>query len=375
MDRSRTIADALAKARATLANDIVVNTRTKLTVGAVVIVMAVVLAFATRKRDATRSGERAIDDATTPSSSSAPSVVAAGDAASKRAQADAASDVLLSSRWGSGRNELGRERQQEGNAEGPMSFAPIAGGLLVLDQVNGRIARYDEKGRLERTMDVPRTTQDVAVAKSGAIAALDRLSEKKITLLDPFGRKTGELHLTGPKIGESGLVTGVFVDGKDVYVEKEHGALVHVGTIDGAPPDDTKELTGRPSRDGSLLLTAGLSSASGGIAFLNALDRKTSALRFARSIPFPRPAHAIVLLDSDARGGIYLGVAAGPASHQAAHIACLDATDGHVTGRVMLPLSDVPEESFRDFAVADDGTILFALRSEQGVEYRTARCP
>jgi hypothetical protein len=361
----------LAAARATLANDIVVNTRTKLTIGAVVIVMGAVLVW--KLRDRGRPPEAASDAATVSPSPPPEPVVAAGDATAKRAAIDAGTRAFLSARWGSGSGELGRDRPQEGNAEGPMSLAPAAGGLVILDQVNGRIARYDDKGRLERTMDVPRTTQDVAVAKNGAIAALDRLAEKKITVLDPFGRKTGELPLTGRRVGEGGLVTGVFVDGKDVYVEKEHGALVHVGTIDGTPADETKELTGRPSRDGSLLLTAGLSSPSSGMAFLNALDRKTSALRFARSIPFPRPAHAIVLLDSDARGGIYLGVAAGP--DRAAHVACLDAGDGHVIGRVVLPLSDVPEESFRDFAVADDGTILFALRSEQGVEVRTARCP
>ena len=204
------------------------------------------------------------------------------------------------------------------------------------------------------------------------MAVLDRLADKKVTLHDPNGRKLGELPLASAKVGSPGLVTGVFLDGKDVYVEKEHGALMHLGTLDGQPAAEDKQLTGRPSRDGQLLLTAGLSSAREGHAFLNALDRRTGALRFARALPFPRPAHAIVLLDSDSRGTIYLGVSAG--AEMAAHVVCLDQGDGHVIGRVVLPTSEVPEESFRDFAVSEDGTILFAVRSEQGVEYRAARC-
>jgi len=278
---------------------------------------------------------------------------------------------FFGAKWGAGLGELGRERPQEGNAEGPMSFAPAGNGLVVVDQVNGRIARYDDKGRFERAQDIAKTVQDVAVAKDGSTALLDRLGEKKITLLDPRGTKVGELPLS--KVGEPGLVTGVFVDGKNVYVEKEHGALVLLGTTDGRPPEEGKELSGRPSKDGTLLLTAGLSSAKEGKAYLNALDRKTNELRFARAIQFPRPAAAIVLLDSDAKGTIYFGVAAG--ADPAAHVACLDSTDGHVIGRIVLPLSTTAEESFRDLAVNDAGQIIFALRTEEGVEYRTATCP
>ena len=284
---------------------------------------------------------------------------------------DAGPNALVIARWGSGRGELGRERPQEGNPEGPMSLVLAGKDLLVLDQVNGRLARYDAKGRLLSTSDAPTTAQDLAVGKDGTVAMIDRLVGKSITLVDASGRKIGELPLS--RVPESGLVTGVMVDGKDVYVEKEHGALVLIGTTDGKPAADATELSGRPSKDGALLLTAGLSAAPLGRAYLNAFDRKAQALRFARTILFPRPSHAIVLLDSDAKGTIYLGVAAGEPGD--AHIACLDPGDGHVLGRVVLPLSHTPEEAFRDFTVGDDGTIAFAIRTEDGVQYRTASCP
>jgi sugar lactone lactonase YvrE len=195
---------------------------------------------------------------------------------------------------------------------------------------------------------------------------LDRLGQKTITVTDPTGHHLGQLPLPA----DPGTLTGVFVDGKDVYVEREHGALVRVGTVDGSPTSDAKELQGRPSKDGQLLLSAVMSGAR---VVLNAFDRKKEALRFTRAVDFPRPTHTIVLLDTDARGTIYLGVGSG--EPEMANIACLDPNDGRVIGRIAVPTSHVPEEAFRDFSVGADGTIVYAVRSDDGVEYRTARCP
>lgn len=207
--------------------------------------------------------------------------------------------------------------------------------------------------------------------RDGSTALLDRLVGKSITVTDPSGKKTGELSLERvSKAGDPGLLTGVFVDGKDVYVEKEHGALVLIGTTDGKPADEATQLAGRPSRDGSLLLHAAMAQ---GRVVLNAIDRKTSTLRFARAIPFARPLRAIVLLDSDLRGTIYVGASAGAPNE--AQIVCTNSSDGAVIGRLTVPTSAVPEESFRDFSVADDGTIFYAVRTDQGVTYSSARCP
>ncbi|MDB4993177.1 MAG: hypothetical protein JWM74_609, partial [Myxococcaceae bacterium] len=37
--------------------------------------------------------------------------------------------------------------------------------------------------------------------------------------------------------------------------------------------------------------------------------------------------------------------------------------------------STMPEETFKDLVVMPDGRIIAAVRSDQGVEYRIARCP
>ena len=279
--------------------------------------------------------------------------------------------VVLAARWGSGRGELGRSRPQEGNPEGPMSFARTGDELLVLDQVNGRVARYDANGKLRATFETTETTQDLTVAKDGTVALLDRLVDKTVRLVDRNGRPIGALPLPADRVEDPGLVTGVFVDGKDVYVEKEHGVLTRIGSTDGSAADPA-ELTGRPSKDGALLLMAVLASAEAHVT-LNAFDRRAGSLRFARVIHFPRPARQIMLLDSDMRGKIYVGVLAG--SPQMVHIACLDPGDGHAIGRLSVPTSATPEEAFRDFTIADDGTILLALRTEEGIEYRSAYCP
>lgn len=357
------------------------ETRTKITVGAVVIVIAGALFYMRASNDgATNARDAGASVASSAGGSTSPPPLASASNGEARVANDsdaAPSDdrsgrLILSAKWGSGNGELGRERPQEGNAEGPMSLAFAGDDLLVLDQVNGRLSRFDKNGKSKGTTRAPNTVQDLAVASDGSVAMLDKLVGKTVTLTDASGRKVGELPLS-PKIAEPGLVTGLVVDGKNVYAEKEHGALVPIGTIDGQPPaSDATDLMGRPTKDGALLVTAGITSKREGKAHVNAVDRKTMSLRFARSVSFPRPSHAIVMLDSDAQGTIYLGVATGDPSE--ANIACLDPADGHVVGRVVLPLSRTPEESFRDFTVANDGTIAYALRTDESVEYRTARC-
>lgn len=355
-----------------------VKTRTRQLAIMVAIAALAAVAWVAISRDSSpvppppRANEDVADD-TPPddTSATAPASALIEDPPPAAAGDDEDAGVLVAARWGSRRGELGRLRPQEGNPEGPMSFARAGDDLLVLDQVNARVARYDAKGNLRGTFDATETTQDIAVAKDGTVALLDRLVDKTVRLVDKDGRAIGTLPLPEDRVGDPGLVTGVFVDGKDVYVEKEHGALARIGSVDGSPAEPAL-LTGRPSKDGALLLMATLSPPEA-VVTLNAFDRKLGSLRFARAIQFPRPARQVTLLDTDMRGTIYLGVLGG--SPQMVQIACLDPGDGHAIGRVAVPTSDTPEESFRDFSVGDDGTIVLALRTEDGVEYRSARCP
>ena len=344
------------------------NARTRVALGAGVAVIGVIVWWTTRKEpDPLRGGGGSSGSNVEPVQSV--SVVRSMPSAPPSNDPVARPKAFIRAGYGSKKGELGRDRPQEGNPEGPSSLVFAGKDLVVLDQVNGRGVRYDANGVFQSVFDAPHTAQEIAVASDGTMALMDRLSGKTITLTDPSGRKVAELPLSG----DTGLLTGVFFDGKDVYVEKEHGALVKVGSSDGTPSSDPTTLQGRPSRDGELLLTATLAQAAQGKVVLNGYDRKKAALRFARLIQVAIPAQSIVLLDTDAKGIIYLGVSAG--DPEEATVACLDPKDGKVIGRVQIPMSDVPDESFRDFTVSAEGLIAAAIRSEDGVSYQTYRCP
>jgi hypothetical protein len=315
----------------------------------------------------------AIVDAAVVSPAPSEASVVAVPSAATLADARAAS-VLVTAMWGSGPGQLGRTRPQEANPEAPMSLAAAGDGLVVLDQVNGRVVRFDARGNAIGTARATPTTQDVAVTKEGGLALLDRLARKEVTLLDAQGNEVGKLPLAGKGIEDPGLVSGVFVEGERGYAERGHGGLVFLGTTEGTKAAERTELSGRPSRDGTLLLSAGITSAERGRLYLNVFDRAKNALRFTRKLDVAPRVNAIALLDSDARGTIYLGVVRGSGDGEI-HVGCHDPIDGHELGAITLPVSTMPEETFKDLVVMPDGRIIAAVRSDQGVEYRIARCP
>lgn len=340
-------------------------------IGAITVVAAALIAawVVVSRRDTPKSGDGPPNGsavASTTPSHLPPTPKPAPSAAVARLP-DGGIDTTIRTKWGSGENELGHLVQAEGNPEGPMSLARVGDELLVLDQVNNRVVRYDARGKQIGSFAATATTQDIVVAKDGTIVTLDRLKEKSLRFFDKNGKQTALLAIPTDRVKEPGLVTGLFTDGKDVYLEEGHGVLVRVGATDGSLGDAAK-LSGRPSKDGKLLISAALKDAK---LTLNAFDRATGTLRFARVIPYPKPTREVALLDTDAKGTIYAGVG----GEEAVTVACLEPTDGKVIGRVAIESSMMPEEAFKDFIVTDDGTIQSSFRTEDGVEYRTSRCP
>lgn len=302
---------------------------------------------------------------TTSSPNVAPKVVASAPS-SLTVDAAMGPDGVIRAGWGSALGQVGHSLASEGNPEGPMSFVRAGDELLVLDQVNRRVVRYDKNGRPIGAFETTNTTQDINVAKDGSVVMLDRLVDKRVRIVDRSGKSKGELPLPAD-MKETGLVTGVFTDDKNVYVEKSHGALIGIGTLDGQPLADKTMLTGRPSKSGNLLVSAALVANR---LTVNAFDRAANKLRYTRVIPF-RTVREVVLVDTDAKDVVYVGAS----EEEKVNIACLDPSDGHVLGRLAIEMSMVPEETFKQYSVADDGTITSSFMTEEGAEYHTEKCP
>lgn len=278
-------------------------------------------------------------------------------------------------KWGSGPGQLGIHRPQEGNPEAPMSFTLDGrGNAFVLDQVNGRIVRYGPEGirAIDTAQQVP---QDLAVAADGTLAVLDRLKDHSIALLDANGKPLGELPVTGKGIEEPGGLTGVFVDGDDVWVEREHGQLLRVGDIHGKADAEHPELQGRPTRDGKYTLIAAITDHAAGKVLLAVGDRAKGANLYTREYALGQEVPALVLLDSDLAGTVYLGavVSLGQGAQEAT-VLCIQPADGQVTGRMTLPVNSGAEETLKEFAALPGGGVLASVRTEAGVRYEVGRC-
>ena len=292
--------------------------------------------------------------------------------------------VIAELAWGSGPSQLGRRRPQEGNPEGPMSLSVDARGrILVLDQVNGRLVRLDAKGGVLGTFPLTQQApQDVTTARDGTLLVLDRLRGSNVVLLDPeTGAPRGELPVAGKGIPAAGLVTGTFVDGDAVYVEREHDTLVRIGDTSGHVDTKRPEVPGRPTRDGSAYLRAGIVDRRSGRVFLERFDRQTGQLRDRREYSLDFPVMTLLLLDTDLSGTIYLGVMgelpagkAEPAAELGVRVFCIEPQAGTLLGQTDLPVNRMPEETFRDFAVPDEGGVVYKYLTPDGVTLMRAWC-
>ena len=283
-------------------------------------------------------------------------------------------NVVASFGWGSGAGELGRSKPDEANPEAPMSLTvDAAGQIWIVDQVNGRLVKLDRQGKQIGTVPLTvQAAQDVVVGPDGTAMVMDRLVDKSISLIGADGKPRGELPIVGKGLEEGGAATGVFSDGKDVYVEREHGDSVKVGSTSGEASRDRPEIPGRPAGDGRTYLTAGIVDSQSGMVMVTAIDREPRQHRFTRQFSLGRPVLALNALDADRSGIIYLGtVIELPGSTPEAPqfdvaLVCLDPRDGQPLGQTRWPSNAMPEETFRELTVLPEGGVLFLERTAAG---------
>ncbi len=289
------------------------------------------------------------------------------------APAPPAPTAVVRGAWGSHLGEFGRTTESEANPEGPMSFALAPDGTVaVLDQRNRRVQRF-VAGRAVTTADLDNeAAQDLALTPSGALVVLDRLGASTLTVYGPDGRATAPIALRGGAITEGGAVTGVFADAQGIYVEREHREVVRVADANGREDPDRPTLWGRPSRDGAQLLRASIEDPARGVLRVSVAARANGAMDWSSTVSTDAPVLYLAMLDSDARGRVYVAAATGRASPDGARdvatfVARLDGA-GAVEATMTLPALAGGDEVFRPMRVDDEGAVYVMAPSREGVE-------
>lgn len=289
----------------------------------------------------------------------------------------------FSSGWGSGPGQVGARAANESNPEGPMALAATKDGILVLDQVNGRVIKFGPDGKPLKEFPIgPDTAQDMAVDDKGRVAVLDRVHEGQVLMYDENGNLIGQVPVVGGAIDEAGGATGVFIDDKGVYVEREHSESVQVLGPSGLPLDNRPTLPGRPLRDGSGSVQALIGDRAAGVVKVLAFDGNAD-FTWQRPVRFPAPIVSIVLLDSDRQGRIFLGAHIATESPDPPYdlvderiiVVGLAQPDGADRGSVVLPPPAEADESLRPLSVDDDGVIYQMLPGASGIEIKTYTLP
>lgn len=248
-----------------------------------------------------------------------------------------------------------------------------AGDLAILDQVNGRVQRF-ANGKWSTAFAVPETVQDLAIGWDGATVLLDRLAARSVRIHDAAGRAIRELPLVGRGIPEGASATGIFVTREGTFVEREHGAVVRIADRDGQVDPSRPEVAGRPTRDGRGFVRAAMADRARGGLTVSAFDARGAA-RWARTIELGAPILHVLMLDTDRRGRVYVAAAVGRESFEppygiageAVVVARLDA-DGAPSGLLSLPAMPTADETFRPFAVDDDGTVYAMYPNEETLD-------
>jgi hypothetical protein len=95
---------------------------------------------------------------------------------------------------------------------------------------------------------------------------------------------------------------------------------------------------------------------------------------YTRELKLEAPIHSIQLLDTDLSGQIYFAAQVEEEGNDVILLVCLEQQTGVAAGTAILPANTLPEESFRDLIVLDEGGVMLSLRSEEGVSYQYFDC-
>jgi hypothetical protein len=284
-------------------------------------------------------------------------------------------EVVLQAGWGSGASQLGR--REEAGRPGPMSLAAgPAGNLYLLDQVNRRVLRYDRDGQLLGQVPIQaETTEDIAVEGADLWALVYEPGLAPGFRVERYAASgEGPTQVTLDRRIQ--LVTGLFVDGTQIWVEQEHG-LQHLVAAQGQAlsPGEGKVAPGRPHRGQP---GARLGARRAGSHQAQVLRYSPERASLLLEVTTPLPLVQITALETDAAGRVYLGlelgVEAGPELALTQVRELMLVVDGERVSVVDLAVGRVTD-TFRPLAVSREGEIYQMQTTEQGVTVRRWTVP
>lgn len=292
------------------------------------------------------------------------------------------SKVWVRARYGSAENQLLRWGDAEGRP--PQGFVPTRDGkLLVLDSWKMRLVWYDAEGTLERTMPLPKEDivmpAGVAITDDGTIAIMDSpgVQTKGTLLLDPSGKKKGELPQVGATFGD------MYAAGNSIYAVNMRTSSVKVGDTDGTPTDETPGVfrneenamvPGFIAPDGKTVVSVSPYQYPDGF-IVNSVRGDKPEMVFAAIYKFPyagsERAGGIEYVQSDVRGRLYIVLWV----DQKLSLLCLDGQTGAPVGLVPIPgRPDRGGTQFTTYNVVPSGGIVFQRATPEGSSYEWFNC-
>ena len=285
-------------------------------------------------------------------------------------------NILVRGSPGTGPGQFGLQgnpAREDEDALGPPSFAVgPQGGLLVLDVLNGRVQRFDPRGRFLMSFPIVRAgpepvfESDIAASDDGAIFLVTEGDNPTLTQFDPSGKVLLSGALPPSFKGVDQIVAGkgrptfLMLNGQSVRAELGWGGIRAEGPKPGLPAGDVYVQAERAGRWSALVRFA---TAEGKV-------RRTVNLRSA--IPIAR----VRLVGVNRRGDVVVAVDRHDGADDEAtpaEVLLLSLTQqGQIAGSVVVPPGD-RRWLFREFALAPDGSVI-QMQSDLA-EVRLVRWP
>lgn len=280
--------------------------------------------------------------------------------------ASSEADVIVSGSWGSGPGQFGKV--DEASRPGPMDFAVTDRGLYVLDPVNARVQLFDWNGSFIQAIAIGTKTADfLAVDERGQVIVLDAFVKRDLRIFSPAGEPVAETSLPG----SIGLPSAVLTESGRIYIEERHNRVYELsvaGDRSGASAQVVGVGAGRPrlGRDAAIHVTK---EGTHAVALRTARDAASAR---PVTLQFPRPITAIVGVESDESGRIYVAATSPRDPNRNAWkmdiFLAVTAPDGRLVGSLCLPDAYITDH-YRKLGVSRAGDIIQMQTTADGVRF------